>query len=185
MSEINNQETNETPQTEGDNNLNNETPQMESNNISNVETPQAESENIETPPAQTPPPVQTPPTSTYTSMYDQPLYDSTPEAVKPNNNMILAIVSTVLSLVGGCCGLVGCIGVVVGIIAIVFSFQVDTKFREGDIEGAELTAQRVKTLSYVALATFVLSIILYIISLITGFGANLTQRYLEELQGYY
>lgn len=147
-----------------------------------AETPLAETTETVTvePVVETPPP-----TSSYTSMYEQPTYDIN-NAVKPANNMVLAIISTVVSLFAGCCAYAGCIGFVVGIVAIVFASQVDSKFKAGDIDGAEASAKKAKTLSYVALATVVLSIIIWIIMFISMGGYDgYMERYndiLDQIQ---
>ena len=49
----------------------------------------------------------------------------------PNNNMTLAIIATVLGPCSPCC-----IGLILGIIAIVLSSQVKTKFERGNFAGA-------------------------------------------------
>lgn len=100
-----------------------------------------------------------------------------PQAVRPNNNLVLAIVSAVLSLCT-CCGYASCIGLILGIIAIVFSSQVDSKFNVGDVDGAYKAASNSKLLSYIALATVVVSIILIIVSMLT----TDTAAQLEQIQ---
>ncbi len=74
--------------------------------------------------------------------------------VKPNNNMPLAIVGTIL----GCCAFYG-IGFILGIVAIVFSSQVNKKFEAGDFEGAEKSAKNAKILAYIAIGLAIVSII--------------------------
>lgn len=141
MSE-NNQETNQRPQSEGGNN----------------QTP---------PPVQTPPPAQTPPpTSTYTSMFDQPIdYGDTPPA-RPANNMVMAIVASVLNIFA-CCGFyIGVVGIIVGIVAIVFSTQVNSKYDSRDYDGAMESAKKAKMLSMISLGIAVVGIIIAIIALI-------------------
>lgn len=78
----------------------------------------------------------------------------------PNNNLPLAIVATVL----GCCGTY-CTGFILGIIAIVFSSQVNSKYAMGDVIGAQKAAKTSKTLSLVALGLFVVGIIWSIIQI--------------------
>ncbi len=71
---------------------------------------------------------------------------------KPNNYMALSIVSTVL-------GFCSCIGLIIGIIAIVMSSQSSSKFKDGDYEGAVKAAKNAKILSVIALIVFVLHMI--------------------------
>ena len=75
----------------------------------------------------------------------------------PKNNMALAITSTVLGMCSSYC-----IGFILGIVAIVMSSQVKKKFEDGDFEGAEKSAKNAKTLAYISLALFVVSIIFMI-----------------------
>ncbi len=76
----------------------------------------------------------------------------------PGNNMTLAIIGTVLGLCSPCC-----IGLIAGIVAIVFATQVNTKFNAGDYPGALSASKNAKILSYIALGLGVLGIIINII----------------------
>ncbi|WP_413533388.1 CD225/dispanin family protein [Empedobacter brevis] len=60
---------------------------------------------------------------------------------KPENNLVLAIIGTILGLCSPCC-----IGLIVGIVAIVFSNQVNTKYAIGDYVGAEKASKNSKIL---------------------------------------
>ena len=64
----------------------------------------------------------------------------------PDNQMTLAIVATILGLCSPCC-----IGFVFGIVAIVFSSQVKSKFEKGDFACALSSAKNSKTLAYIAI----------------------------------
>lgn len=103
---------------------------------------------------------------------------------KPDNNLVLSIVATVVSLIT-CCGFVSCIGVILGIIAIVFSTQVDSKYFAGDFAGAESASKNARLLSFIAIGTIVLSIVWFIISIITagGFSA-IMEQYQNALEQY-
>lgn len=106
------------------------------------------------------------------------------QPVRPNNNLALSIVATVISLIT-CCGWVSCIGVILGIIAIVFSTQVDSKYFGGDYIGAERAAKNAKILALIALATVALSIILIIISVIMQGGVSgFMERYQDMMDQY-
>ncbi len=78
----------------------------------------------------------------------------------PNNNMTLAIVATVVGLCSPCC-----IGLILGIVAIVMATQVKTKFESGDMAGADSSAKNAKILSYIAIGLFILNLIYFL-----GFG---------------
>ena len=62
-------------------------------------------------------------------------------APKPENNLVLAIIATVLGVCSPCC-----IGIILGVVAIVFANQVNTKYDVGDYAGAEQAAKNSKIL---------------------------------------
>lgn len=74
--------------------------------------------------------------------------------IMPNNNMTLAIVATVLGLCSPCC-----IGLILGIVAIVMASQVNKKYESGDFAGAESSAKNAKILSYIAIGLLLLNVI--------------------------
>ncbi len=80
------------------------------------------------------------------------------ENTMPNNNMTLAIVATVIGLCSPCC-----IGLILGIFAIVFSTQVKTKFESGDYNGALSSAKNSKILSYIAIGLVALNLIYFFV----------------------
>lgn len=93
----------------------------------------------------------------------------------PENFMTLAIIGTVLGLCSPCC-----IGLIVGIVAIVMSTQVNSKFNAGDYAGAQSSSKNAKTMAYVAIGLGVLGIIINIIS-IAVMG---TDGYMEMIESY-
>ncbi len=99
-----------------------------------------------------------------TQDFNQPQQSSF-EEIKPKqeNNLVLAIISTVLGLCSPCC-----IGTIVGMIAIVFANQVNTKHNIGDYTGAEQAAKNSKLLAYVAIGLGVIGVIINVVMLITG-----------------
>lgn len=100
--------------------------------------------------------------------FDQP---QTP----PPNNMTLAIVGTILGLCSPCC-----IGVAVGIAAIVMATKVNTKFAAGDYAGAMNSSKNAKMMSYIAIGLGILGIIINVISVAT-MG---TDGYMEMIEEY-
>ncbi|MBY0065581.1 CD225/dispanin family protein [Empedobacter falsenii] len=82
---------------------------------------------------------------------------------KPENSLVLAIIGTILGLCSPCC-----IGTIVGIVAIVFANQVNTKHNIGDYTGAEQAAKNSKILAYVAIGLGVIGVIINVVMLITG-----------------
>ncbi|MFC4673659.1 CD225/dispanin family protein [Dysgonomonas termitidis] len=98
--------------------------------------------------------------------------------------MILAIIATVVSLIT-CCGYVSCIGVILGIIAIVFSTQVDSKYFAGDYAGAESAAKNAKLLSLIAIGTIILSIVWIIVSIILAGGISAIMEQYQTIMDQY
>ncbi len=75
---------------------------------------------------------------------------------RPNNYLVIAIIGTVL-------GLCSCIPLILGIIAIVFATQVNSKYDAGDYAGAESSSNTAKILGFISLGLAVLGLIANII----------------------
>ena len=86
---------------------------------------------------------------------------------KPNNNMALSITATVLGLCS-----IWCIGLVLGIIAIVMSSQSTSKYNLGDYDASVKSAKNAKMLALIALGLFVVTIIYTIYTIMTAGGIN-------------
>lgn len=97
------------------------------------------------------------------------------ENIMPNNNMTLAIVATVLGLCSPCC-----IGLILGIVAIVLSSQVKTKFENGDFAGALSSAKNSKILSYIAIGLVAVNLIYFFV-----FGGMAVYQELLETYNIY
>ena len=69
---------------------------------------------------------------------------------KPNNNLVLAIISTLC-----CC-------VPTGIAAIVFAAQVDSKWAAGDQQGALEAAEKSKLWSYISIGAGIVVSVAYV-----------------------
>lgn len=103
---------------------------------------------------------------------------------KPDNHLALSIVATIVSLIT-CCGWVSCIGVILGIIAIVFSTQVDSKYTMGDYIGAETSSKNARLLALIAIGTVILSIVLIIVNIILAGGiAAIMEQYQSTIEQY-
>lgn len=96
------------------------------------------------------------------------------QPMKPNNNMPLAIIGTIIGICSPCC-----IGFIVGIVAIVFATQVNSKYTAGDYTGCESAAKNTRILAYVALG---LGIIGLIISAIQINSAGGIEAYIQQIQ---
>lgn len=96
--------------------------------------------------------------------------------VAPNNNMSLAIIGTILGLCSPCC-----IGLVLGIIAIIKSNQVYKLFSGGDYNGAQAAANSAKTFAFIAIALGILGIIINIVAIFSMGGIENYQHEIEEI----
>lgn len=94
----------------------------------------------------------------------------------PENHMTLAIVGTVLGICSPCC-----IGLIVGIVAIVMATQVNSKFNAGDYSGALSSSKNAKTMSYVAIGLGIIGIIINIVYF-AMVGADGYQEMIESYQ---
>lgn len=108
-------------------------------------------------------------------MENQDNFSSFDSPQLPENHLTLSIIGTVLGFCSPCC-----IGLIVGIVAIVFSTQVNSKFNAGDYAGALASAKNAKLLGYIAIGLGVLGLVINLISLaIMG-----TDGYMEMIENY-
>ena len=86
----------------------------------------------------------------------QPYPTPTPlDGAKIPNNMVLAIISSIVSLIG-CC-------IPWGVISLIFAMQVGKKEAAGDTEGALKAAKMAKTLAWVFIILGPIALILNIV----------------------
>jgi len=76
-------------------------------------------------------------------------------ATAPSNNLALAIIATVVSLLF-CC-------LPHGVISLIFALQVDKKAQAGDIQGAMNAAKQAKIWAFVSIAVAIVSLVLSLI----------------------
>ncbi|MBD8389223.1 CD225/dispanin family protein [Dysgonomonas sp. BGC7] len=88
---------------------------------------------------------------------------------RPNNYLVIAIVGTVL-------GLCNCIPAILGIIAIVFATQVNSKYDAGDYAGAESSSNTAKILGFISLGLAILGLVVGVIYWIIA-GASILEQY--------
>ncbi len=96
------------------------------------------------------------------SPYQQPQYNTNMGGSmppKPDNHMVLSIITIFLCQV-------------LGIIALVMSLQSDTAYKSGDYDGAVKKAKTAKTLSLVGIIGSVVFIVLYILFVVAAAGAG-------------
>lgn len=98
---------------------------------------------------------------------------------KPNNHMVMAIVSTVLSVVT--CTFSYIIPIVGGIVSIVFASQVNTKYNKGDYEGAEKSSKYAKIAWIVAIVAMVCALI-YTIAVLGSSWDEVMDAFNQEME---
>lgn len=94
---------------------------------------------------------------------------------QPPNYMVISIVGLILGLCSPCC-----VGLITGIVAIVFSSQVTSKFNAGDYAGANSASNNAKIFGYVSLGLGILGILLNLIA-IAIMGSD---GYMEMIESY-
>lgn len=80
--------------------------------------------------------------------------DNNQKPEKPNNHLVMAILTTIL-----CCAP----GLPAGIASIVFSTQVNSKYNQGDYEGAERASKNAKIAWIIALVLGLIGVISYVV----------------------
>lgn len=103
-----------------------------------------------------------------------------PQGPPPANNLPLAIIATIV----GCCGPY-CTGFILGIVAIVFATQVNSKFAQGDIIGAEKAAKTSKILSLITIGLAVIGLIWSYVEIQQMGGLEAYINTIKEAAGIY
>lgn len=94
----------------------------------------------------------------------------------PGNQLVLAILSTVL-------GLLCCLGINLpfGIVAIVFASQVNGKYASGDFQGAISAAKQAKIWGWISMGLVILGFVLYLIVGALYFGGFMIMSFDEMM----
>ena len=71
---------------------------------------------------------------------------------KPDNYLVMSIIATVI-------GFCSCLPLILGIVSIIFSTQVDSKYNMGDYAGAESASKTAQILSIISLVLAILGIV--------------------------
>lgn len=98
---------------------------------------------------------------------------------KPNNHMVMAIVSTVLSVVT--CSFFYVVPIAAGIVSIVFASQVNSKYNSGDYEGAEKSSKYAKIAWIIAIVA-VVGILIYTIAVVGASWDEITKAINEAME---
>jgi len=91
---------------------------------------------------------------------------------KPNNHMVMAIITTVLPIIT--CTF---FSLPAGIVSIVFASKVNSQFNSGNVEGAEKSSKYAKIAWIVALGILAAQIIFFIITIAVSDGS-----FIEEIE---
>lgn len=97
----------------------------------------------------------------------QPMPGPDPSVPKPPDYLVFSIVATVIGIVFS-----RCIGLITGIVAIVFAAQVSSKWSMGDYKGAESSSKSAKTWSWVTIGISIAVIVVGTILYATGFFSS-------------
>lgn len=93
----------------------------------------------------------------------------------PSNQLVLAILSTILGLLC-CCGL----NLPFGIVAIVFASQVNGKYSADDFQGALSAAKQAKIWGWISMSLVITSLVLSILYFVFLFVAGAESYDLED-----
>jgi len=101
------------------------------------------------------------------------------QPVKPNNHMVMAIVSTVLSVIT--CSFFWVVPIAGGIVSIVFANQVNSKYNSKDYEGAEKSSKFAKIAWIVSIVT-IIAFIIYLVSAVGGSWDEIQEAFNQEME---
>ena len=111
-----------------------------------------------------------------------PSYPSEPQ-VNANvpSHMVWAILITVASLLL-CCTCLSLLGLVTGIVAIVFASKVNSALKYGDIAAAESASRQAKIWCWVTTAIVILSALYLVYAMATGDFSEGMERFNEAME---
>lgn len=98
---------------------------------------------------------------------------------KPNNHMVMAIVSTVLSVVT--CSFFYVIPIAGGIVSIVFASQVNSKYNAGDYEGAEKSSKYAK-IAWIVSIVAIVGALIYIVTSVGSSWDQIMEQFNSEME---
>lgn len=98
---------------------------------------------------------------------------------KPSNHMVMAIVSTVLSIVT--CTFFYILPIAGGIVSIVFASQVNSKYNKGDYEGAQTSSKYAKIAWIVAILSIVAALI-YMVVVVGASWEEIMEQFNAEME---
>lgn len=95
---------------------------------------------------------------------------NTPQPPRPFNHLVLGILSTIL-----CCN-------PIGIVSIIFASQVNSKYDQGDYEGAKSSAKKAMIFWIVAVAVTLIAGIAYFVYAFYVLGDNFNEIFEEAMR---
>ena len=96
--------------------------------------------------------------------------------------MAWSVLGTIASVVLCCFSCFSLLGLITGIVAIVFSSQVNSKVKYGDLAGAIAASKNAKLWNWITTGILIASLLLGILILATGIGAEYSQQFREALE---
>ena len=97
------------------------------------------------------------------------------------NYLIWSILSTIGSFIVCCLSCLSFPGIITGIVAIVFSSQVNSKLNRGDIDGAKRASNTAKLWNWITTGILILAVVIAIIWFI-AVGPDAYMQYMEQVR---
>lgn len=97
------------------------------------------------------------------------------------NYLVWSILSTIGSFIVCCVACLSFPGIITGIVAIVFSTQVNSKLNQGDIEGAKHASKNAKIWNWVTTGILILTVVISVIWFI-AVGPDAYMEYMEQIR---
>jgi uncharacterized membrane protein YedE/YeeE len=98
------------------------------------------------------------------------------QQTKPNSHMVMAIISTVLSVIT-CTGL----GLIPGIVSIVFASQVNSKFNSGNYEAAQKSSKNAK-IAWIISVVITVAILIYTFAVVGSSWGEIMETFQQEME---
>jgi len=97
------------------------------------------------------------------------------------NHLLWSIIVTILAFFVCCMSCVSFLGIITGIVAIVFGTKVNTLLSQGDLEGARRASKNARIWAWVTTGLLILGIVVFVISLAT-LGVDGYMQQMEQFQ---
>lgn len=111
--------------------------------------------------------------------YVPPTASAAPGAIP--NYLVWSILSTIGSFIVCCLSCLSFPAIITGIVAIVFSSQVNSKLNLGDIEGARRSSKNAKLWNWITTGIVIIAVVIAVIWFITV-GPDAYMQYMEQIR---